>query len=56
MTVISKFLRDDKGATAVEYGLIAALISVAIIVILGALGVNLVGTFTHVADSVDLTN
>ncbi len=56
MTIISKFIHDDKGATAVEYGLIAALISVAVIVILGALGTNLVGTFTSVADSVDLSN
>jgi pilus assembly protein Flp/PilA len=51
MTMIKKFIRDDEGATAIEYGLIAALVSVAIIGILGTLGDNLVNTFTTVSDS-----
>lgn len=51
MTMIKKFIRDDEGATAIEYGLIAALVSVAIIGILGTLGDNLIGTFTTVSDS-----
>ena len=51
MTMIQKFIRDDEGATAIEYGLIAALVSVAIIGILGTLGDNLVNTFTTVSDS-----
>lgn len=38
MTAIRKFLRDESGATAIEYGLIAALIS--IVVITGALAVG----------------
>ena len=36
MSTIRKFLKDESGATAIEYGLIAALVSVAIIVTLGA--------------------
>ncbi len=50
MSSIETFLRDEKGATAVEYGLIAALVSVAIITILGTLGDNLVASFQTVAD------
>ncbi len=51
MSLINTFLRDDEGATAIEYGLIAALVSVAIIGILGTLGDNLVNTFTTVSGS-----
>ena len=40
---------DDKGATAIEYGLIAALIAVAIITAVGTVGTNLNSTFTNVA-------
>jgi pilus assembly protein Flp/PilA len=50
MSMIRKFVKDDSGATAIEYGLIAALVSVAIIVMLGALGDNLNLTFKTVAD------
>jgi len=46
---VTRFLNDESGATAIEYGLIAALISVAIITILGTVGTNLTGTFTKVA-------
>lgn len=46
--LIKIFANDETGATAVEYGLIAMLISVAIIAILGAVGTNLVTTFTSV--------
>jgi pilus assembly protein Flp/PilA len=49
MSTIRKFLKDESGATAIEYGLIAALVSVAIITILGTLGDNLVATFNPVA-------
>jgi len=54
MTMIKKFIRDDEGATAIEYGLIAALVSVAIIGILGTIGDNLLGTFTTVADTLSI--
>ena len=51
MSTIRKFLKDDSGATAIEYGLIAALVSVAIIGALSLLGNNLNTTFQTVADN-----
>ena len=42
---MSKFLKDESGATAIEYGLIAALIAVAIIVAVTALGKQTAATF-----------
>jgi pilus assembly protein Flp/PilA len=50
MRTLRSLLADESGATAIEYGLIAALVSVAIIGILGTLGENLLTTFTTVAD------
>jgi pilus assembly protein Flp/PilA len=50
MSTIRKFLRDESGATAIEYGLIAALVSVAIIAVLGLLGDALVTTFETVEE------
>jgi pilus assembly protein Flp/PilA len=47
--MIIKFLRDQSGATAIEYGLIAAGISVAIIATVQALGTSLNTTFTSVS-------
>ena len=47
---IQAFLREEDGAAAIEYGLIAALIAVAIIVGAGLLGVNLNGIFTRLGD------
>jgi len=46
---ITRFLKDQSGATAIEYGLIAALIAVVIIGALESVGTNLTGTFTEVA-------
>jgi pilus assembly protein Flp/PilA len=46
--ILRKFLQDESGATAIEYGLIAAAISVAIIVIVGTVGDNLTATFQSV--------
>jgi len=43
-----RFMRDESGATAIEYGLIAAGISVAIITVVGTLGSSLKTTFTSV--------
>jgi pilus assembly protein Flp/PilA len=43
-----KLHRNEDGATAIEYGLLAALISVAIIAIVGTLGQTLQGTFTDI--------
>jgi pilus assembly protein Flp/PilA len=48
-TLIRRFLNDDSGATAIEYGLIAAGISVAIIAAVNALGTNLTTTFTSIS-------
>ena len=49
--LISRFVRDESGATAIEYGLIAALISVVIITALTAVGSNLNTKFGSVASS-----
>jgi pilus assembly protein Flp/PilA len=43
------FLRDESGATAIEYGLIAALIAVVIITAVTTVGTNLTSTFNNVA-------
>ena len=48
---MTQFLRDDSGASAIEYGLLAALIAVAIIGGAGAVGTALDGLFTTVAGS-----
>jgi len=45
---ITRFTKDESGATAIEYGLIAALIAVAIIGAVGVLGGKLKETFTGV--------
>lgn len=50
-TLVSRFFKDESGATAIEYGLIAALIAVGLITVLGTLGGNLVTTFQSVATS-----
>jgi pilus assembly protein Flp/PilA len=50
--VKSAALRGDRGATAVEYGLMVALIAVVIIVAVATLGTNLSGIFNTVATSV----
>jgi len=48
MQMIKALFRDESGATAIEYGLIAAGISVAIVAVVKAVGTNLVTTFTSV--------
>ncbi|MCE3248075.1 MAG: hypothetical protein K0R41_1900 [Geminicoccaceae bacterium] len=53
MSMFRKFVQDDSGATAIEYGLIAALVSVAIIAVLGTLGGNLNATFSAVANNLE---
>lgn len=47
-----KFIRDEQGATAIEYGLIASLIAVVIIAAVGLVGTTLSGTFQQVADHI----
>ena len=50
-TLFNRFGRAESGATAIEYGLIAALIAVAIIVVLGTVGGNLNARFLSVANA-----
>ena len=51
--LIRKLRRDEEGATAIEYGLIAALISVAAIIAMTALGDSLKGLFGGIAGEID---
>jgi pilus assembly protein Flp/PilA len=51
MSTMQRFVQDESGATAIEYGLIAAGISVAIITVVGALGSKLNTTFELVKNS-----
>ena len=50
---IVRFVREEQGVTAIEYGLIAALIAVAIIVALQALGNSLSSNFGEVSSALD---
>jgi pilus assembly protein Flp/PilA len=45
---LSRFSKDESGATAIEYGLIAALVAVVLVTALGAMGNKLSGTFNKV--------
>jgi pilus assembly protein Flp/PilA len=49
MTIVSRFLKDDSGATAIEYGLIAAGIGIAIIAAVNAVGTQMATNFGTVA-------
>ena len=51
MKTLAKFMKDESGATAIEYGLIAAGIAVAIIVVVRGVGTNLNKTFQYVKDN-----
>lgn len=51
-TRIKGFLNDEEGVTAIEYGLIAALIAVAIITAVSTLGVELGDLFTAIKDAI----
>jgi pilus assembly protein Flp/PilA len=53
MKSIRKFFKNDKGATAIEYGLIAALIAVAAIGAMSSLGGKLNTTFNRVANNLN---
>ncbi len=53
LTNLMLFLKDDSGATAIEYGLIAALVAVAAIGALGAMGDSLVTIFEEVSSKLD---
>jgi pilus assembly protein Flp/PilA len=47
-TLVSRFVKDESGATAIEYGLIAAGISVAIIAVVNGIGSTLNNKFTSI--------
>jgi pilus assembly protein Flp/PilA len=49
--ILNKFFNDESGATAIEYGLIAAGIALAIIAVVNGLGTNLNGMFTSINTS-----
>ena len=51
-SVFSRFLKDEAGATSIEYSLIAALIGVVIITAVSKLGTNLSTKFTNIANNV----
>ncbi len=56
MTFFKNLVRDEQGATAIEYGLIAALIAVAAITAMTALGTSLESTFDNVSTTLDDAN
>jgi pilus assembly protein Flp/PilA len=49
----TRFLKDESGATAIEYGLIAALIAVVLVATLQAVGGSLNSTFTTISSALD---
>lgn len=55
MSLFKKFANDESGATAIEYGLIAALISVVIIGVVFTLGENLSNTFESISNQLPST-
>ena len=56
MKKLLQMIRDEKGATAIEYGLIAALIAVAAIAAMQGLGASLNTTFTNVSTAMSGSN
>jgi len=56
MTFFRKMLKNSKGATAIEYGLIAALIAVAAISAMGFLGTSIGNTFNKVGSDLETAN
>ena len=53
---VTRFLKDESGATAIEYGLIAALIAVVLVAALTTLGGNLAATFTQISGRLIIAN
>ncbi|PLK26102.1 Flp family type IVb pilin [Novosphingobium sp. TH158] len=56
MSFVTQLFRDEAGATAIEYGLIAALIAVAIMTTIGGLGTELNNTFSKTSSAMSSTN
>lgn len=53
MKTLTAFFKDESGATAIEYGLIAALISIVLVITLALVGTNLDGVFTSISDELE---
>lgn len=51
MNILKRFAQDESGATAIEYGLIAGLISVVIITVLTTIGTSLNAKFTKISSA-----
>lgn len=51
LSSIARFLRDEEGATAIEYGIIAGLISIAIVAVLPEVGTRLEAVFERIRDA-----
>ena len=51
LSSITRFLRDEEGATAIEYGIIAGLISIAIVLVVPEIGTRLAAVFTQIRDA-----
>ena len=56
MKTLVKFVKDESGATAIEYGLIAAGISVAIIAVVNNLGTKLQSTFSSISNQLNTSS
>ncbi len=55
-TLVTRFVKDESGATAIEYGLIAAGISVAIVALVTAIGGQVTGFFQFITDQLATVN
>ena len=53
MKTLQKFIQNESGATAIEYGLIAGLISVVILTVLGKIGTKLNTKFTNISNALN---
>jgi pilus assembly protein Flp/PilA len=54
-TIITRLFKDDRGVTAIEYGLIAGLIALAIATVVGTLGTTLEGKFQAILNALNGT-
>ncbi len=53
MSIFARFAKDESGATAIEYGLIAGLISVVIITVITSIGTKLNAKFTAISNNLN---
>lgn len=52
-SLVTRFIKNESGATAIEYGLIAGLLSIVIITVLGTAGTQLEAVFQRIADALE---